>query len=74
MTHAEFIVALGGPTRVARSISRRSGQEVSRANVSMWQQRGIPSRFQPLLSEIAAEQGVKLPSGFVICVRTEVAA
>lgn len=67
MTHAEFIDAMGGATKVARLL----GQE--RITVQSWKRRGIAWQFRPTLAELAKREHVALPEQFLVPATTEVA-
>lgn len=58
----QFMKALGGPTAVAKELSARSGEPISRPRVAMWGSVGnIPYRWRSEVVRLAMDKGVAIP-------------
>lgn len=55
-THKALIVALGGPSMLARRLDIYRGVPTT----VHWPARGIPSRYWHRIAELAAERGIKI--------------
>jgi hypothetical protein len=62
---SEFIDRLGGPTKVARMLTRRMKEPVSQQSVSLWRKRGIPHRYRVSMVTEAAENDIPVPANFL---------
>ncbi len=66
--HAKLIDQLGGPSEVARIVSKHIGREddpIVPQAACQWKKRGIPFAYRACLAIKAREKGVSVPPGFL---------
>lgn len=63
-THAAFIDALGGGTKVADLLTAQTGTEVDRERVYKWKTIGVPPKWQPNMAALARDKNVQIPPDF----------
>ena len=66
MTHSMLIDHLGGTTKVARAGAARTGKTLRPQSVTQWRKRGIADDWRPTIAQMAAEQGIAVPEGFLL--------
>lgn len=65
MNHRALIEQLGNGTKVAAWVSKAAGETVDREAVYKWAANGIPWKWRPFVAQMAQEQQISLPAGFL---------
>lgn len=64
--NAELVTALGGPTQIARWLTKKIPTRKWRPQaISNWKLRGVPSYLRPTIAEMAKGLNVAVPDGFL---------